>query len=290
MKHYHSTAQLVRLLGAKEATSVILSAKRADRLEQEWVRKFRDAIRTQTYELLQNAEDTGRLKFELIDFVPLLMRHAYEMRLEAIKSTKPGPQKLSAPSPKMPRSLKGLREWWDLWRKTKKPTRRQRVLGERLKRAYMKNLENAWKEHGETFRSGKTASNTDAVRALMEAADVTFQRAKMTVETESTHYYNQMRRDIFDESEDVTHYMFMAIRDAATTKWCKTRHGLVYAKGDPLLDKETPAIHWYCRSELIPLTPKNPTHRRIIEDASRRRRNHKCEPLPAGWTGRSLGR
>lgn len=164
---------------------------------------------------------------------------------------------------------------------------RQKEIAEKIKKAYIKKVQSVWVKYGEEFRSGITAETTEAVRQIKEGADVVYSRAKMIVETETTYYYNKSRRTVYDESPDVTHYLFVSVRDHATTKWCKTRHGLVYKKGDPLLDKETPPIHWNCRSEILPLTWHNPAHRKLIEDLSRRRRNNTCEPLPPGWTTRA---
>lgn len=282
---------LTQLLGAREAYDAISLAKKQDRIESAWKKRAREAIDEFTRQILENAEKTGRLKFQDVDFLPLLMEHSYEVMKAGIASSatrKPvRSERLAAPAKGViPRSLKDLRKWWDNYRKNKKIPKRQKEIAEKLKKAYIGKLQSVWERHGEDFRAGKTADKQKAIKNIVKGAEVTYARAKMTIETETTYYFNKARRQVYDESPDVTYYLFMPIRDAATTKWCNSRRGLVYKKGDPLLDKETPPIHWNCRSELLPMTPLNPSHKKIIDDKSRARRNNRPEPLPKGWTGR----
>ena len=283
--------QLQKILGAREATDIINLSKQQESLEAKWQRKMKEEIQKITTELMKNAKTTGKLKFSEVDFSEIVMAHSFEVLKSGINSAQKRPQvraeRLAGPpKSQIPRSMKALRIMWDKWRTIGKMPPRQKSIAEKLKKAYLKKVQSVWVKYGDEFRSGITESATRAVEKIQEGADVIYSRAKMIVETETTYYYNRARRDIYDESPDVTHYLFVAIRDHATTKWCKTRNGLVYAKGDPLLETETPPIHWNCRSEILPLTAHNPNHRKLIEDPSRKRRNHKCFPLPKGWTGR----
>ena len=286
----HAINQLSRMVGAREASEVMKLAKKQERLEAAWRRKMKQRVEEITRELLNNARKTGRLNFETVSFEQIVMEHSFSVLKEGIKSAKPKSlvrsEKLaSPPKSQIPRSLKALRILWDSWKKTGKMPPRQRVIAKKLRTAYTQKLQSIWVKYGDEFRSGETASTARAVQAVQRGADVVNSRAKMIVETETTFYYNQARREVYDESPDVTHYLFVAIRDHATTKWCKSRNYLVYKKGDPLLDKETPPCHWNCRSELLPLTPLNPAHARIIGEKSKQRRNNRPAPLPPGWTG-----
>lgn len=288
--HIETIAKLTELLGVREATDVVLLAKRTTILERHWVLLAEAEIREAARGVIANARETGRLSFADVDFGDLLMQHSYAVMREGIESTeRRNPvrvERLAAPPKgKIPRSLRALREWWDKYRKGGRMPARQRKEAETLKKAFLDAIQKAWRRHSDDFLSGDTARNTEAVEAIMKAAAVPAARAKMTVETETTYYFNHARREVYDESPDVSHYLFMAVRDHRTTKWCKTRHGLVYAKGDPLLDKETPPCHWFCRSELLPLTPHNANHLALIQDRGRSRRHNSPEPLPKGWTG-----
>lgn len=283
---------LEKLLGSREASNVVQLAKKQERLEAIWRREMKEEIDRTTRKIISNASETGRLKLSEVNFDEIVMRHSYEVMKSGIKSTEAPPTlrgvKLAAPPPaKIPRSLKALRILWDRWRATGMMPPRQKAISNKIRKAYCAKVQSVWVKYGDEFRSGSTASITEVVRKMEEGADVAYSRAKMIVETETTYYYNKARRDIYDESPDVTHYLFVAIRDHATTKWCKSRQGLVYKKGSKILDKETPPIHWYCRSEILPLTWHNPNHRKLIEDLKRARMNNHCEPLPPGWTSRA---
>lgn len=283
---------LVQLLGAREASNVVHLAKKQEHLEAHWRRIMKQRTEEITRELIANAAKTGRFQSQLVDFEDIVMRHSFEVMKSGIRSTRTATpirnEYLAAPPPsRIPKSLKELQKLWDQWRTKKKLPPRQKKIAEKLKKNYLSKVESTWKKQNAAFLDGATTSKTEAVQAMAEAADVSYSYAKMTVDTETTYYYNKVRRDIYDQSDDITHYLFIAVRDHATTPWCKTRHGLVYKKGDPLLDKETPPIHWNCRSEILPLSPHNPNHAKIIQLASRQRRNNKCAPLPPGWTGRT---
>lgn len=191
----------------------------------------------------------------------------------------------------VPKSYRDLMKAYDHYRKTGKLPKRQQTLYERIKADYLKQCRKVWDKYGEKFRTGETASRVEATQQIRKAAETTTSRAQTIVRTETTSAYNQVKKEYFDSSPDVTHYMLIAIRDKRTTHWCSStkfqglrgRHGLVYAKDDPLCDKEVPACHWNCRSSWAPLSPRNPTHLKFINDKSLARRNNQCYPLPKGW-------
>lgn len=292
--------QLARMLGPRQAEAVLLSASDVQSLDAEWQRRWCEAIRIKTEEILENAAKTGRLKLSDVDFSDLAMEHSLavmkqaldhsvdfvprvpEARLAAGKKKKaPGP-----PRARVPWNFRQLRIMWDHYRKKKVIPPRQQAIAERVKKAYLEKVQQMWTQHGEAFRVGEVAVRKEAVTEIMRGADVAYSRAKMIVETETTYYYNKTRKAVYDRSTDVTHYLFMAIRDHRTTEWCKSRHGLVYAKTDPLFTSETPPCHWNCRSEILPLTPHNPRHAKLIDDHERQRRKNKCAPLPPEWSAR----
>lgn len=286
-----SIPNLMIMLGARETASVLRMAKKVDSLERKWQTVARDQIEEFTKEWIKNAEETGRLRLDFVDFVPLVMEHSKAVTQAGLESTKVAKpvrayRLASPPKSVLPQSFRELREWWDAYRKRNRIPPRQATIAARLRKAYVDKCQEVWKANASDFLSGNTASKTEAIEAIKKGADVVVSRAKMIVETETTHYFNKARRQVYDQSPDVTHYLFVAVRDHATTKWCKSRQGLVYAKGDPLLEKETPPIHWNCRSELLPLTPANPNHLRLIEDKKRQRRNNKPEAMPPEWTAK----
>lgn len=284
-----------RLLGVLAALSqhervrLSKSLRETNALEAFWSNRFRNAIKSLDERVFRSLYDHGSFAESSIDFLPLILDFSFRVLLAGMKeatASDVGLRRLAKPpAGKIPRSLRTLREMYDSWRKKRKIPTRQKWFAEKLKATYIKRCHSVWEKHSEDFRSGKSF-DLGKVRAVLEKADMATARGEQIVRTETTYYYTNGQRKIYDSVSDVTHYVFVAIRDKATTKWCKTRQGLVYAKTDPLLDKETPPIHWNCRSGLLPLTPQNPKHRRLIEDKSRNRRNHQCEPLPPGWNSR----
>lgn len=190
-----------------------------------------------------------------------------------------------------PRSLKDIMKAYDQYRKRGVIPKRQQKFFDKIKKDYLKKCRSVWDNYGEEYRKGETASRVEATEQIRKAAQTTTSRAKTIVRTETTSAYNTARKEYFDSSPDVTHYLFIAIRDSRTTRWCtqktidgkRGRHGLVYAKDDPLCAKETPACHWNCRSTMVPLTDVNPSHQKMIQDKSLARRKYECYPLPKGW-------
>lgn len=290
-------ATAVRLLGSEHASFIALKATAQDRIEEYWkVRTefYLDALNAKALELLLEGKSLQDL-----DLTELLMEHYFAVN-EAAISTAQSEQDLivrrsrlaKPPKADIPKSFRKLREMYDIWRTKGWVPKRQKELAERIKKAYVKKAQDVWRRYTGDFREGKVADKQEALQVIKKGVRGVYSRAKMIVETETTNYYNETRKEVYDQSSAVTHYLFLAIRDQATTKWCtervvdgkRGRHGLVYAKEDTLTKKETPAIHWNCRSEMVPLTPYNPSHKRLIEDESKHRRSHHCHPLPKGWT------
>jgi len=173
---------------------------------------------------------------------------------------------------------------WDKWRKKKLVTRRQKNLADKVRREFLRKVQNVFQRVSQEFRDGGVFDLAGAREDLQRAMKSSRARAQMITNTETAYYYNNARREVYDKSPDVKGYLFLAIRDSATTSWCKTRTGLVYHKGDAHLDREHPPVHWNCRSEMLPLVLQNARHRALLEDKTLDRRNHKCTPLPRGWT------
>lgn len=295
----HTVKELVKLVGTKDAINIVLLANRTHDLESVWRSKltylWNEMIRNTQEELAE----TGKVKDSVIPLEKLIVEHAFAVIFDAVRTTNGPPEFLppvrmgAYPKGPMPRSLGALMKLWDLWRKKGVVPPRQKKIIESVKKAYVKKCQEVYIKNSEQFRSGDAFDQQQLIDKINKATKGEYSRNKTIIETETTRYWNQTRRNIYDESKDVTHYLFIAVRDQATTAWCfngkrphargRGRGGLVYAKDDPLLKTETPPCHWNCRSEILPLTPANPRHQSLIEDKSKSRRSHSCEPLPAGW-------
>lgn len=283
-------ADIPHFLDENDRLRLAAGVKAVNKLEKKWFLKLETYFAAMTRQMIATLGPSG---FEIphnFDLFHIFADHYFESLELGFKDADRHPPKTlvvkrlagAGPPPKIPKSLGALMELWDQYRKGKL-LKRQMTFAERIKAAYLERLKKIQLEHGEEFREGTTYDQWDVVEKITRASYATQSRAKMIVETETTRFFNEGRRQVYDQSQDVTHYLFLAIRDHRTTKWCKTRQGLVYAKGDPLLDIETPPCHWNCRSEVVPLTPLNPKHLILIKNPSIQRRNNSPAPLPKGW-------
>lgn len=275
-------------LDPAEVSEAIHLAKKAQKIENKWIIKTESFYRKTAEYVADLLTKSVFIEASKIDIESLFVEHAFDVMFEAFETTHslpkvPNGAKLAYPKGPMPRSLKQLMVLWDKWRKKGDAPPRQKAIANKIKKKYLQKVQEVTKTYNDRTRRGEVVSKKEVADMLVSRSKAEAARSKTIVETETTRYWNTIRRDAYDSSPDVTHYLFVSIRDAATTKWCKTRTGLVYSKTDPLLDKETPPIHWNCRSEILPLTPLNPRHLKLIENESLRRRNHSPERLPPEW-------
>lgn len=272
------------------------SAKIAQKLENRWEARIQRHLDSLLPELVEALAD--RTKMPDFGLEELLTRQYFDVSISAMRYAETEremdrkiPKRRLARDVKIPKSLKRIREQYDLWRKGKVKPKYPASKAIKIQREYLKTVKSAWEKYSKDFREGKVADQKEVVEKIRRSAQVEVSRAKTIVRTETTNYYNAARKEYYDESEDITHYLLIAIRDAATSPWCtpnylngkRGRSGLVYAKTDPLCDQERPACHPGCRSEYLPLNNLNPAHLKYIQDKSIQRRQHTCFPLLRGW-------
>lgn len=276
------------MLGNQEAHDVIRLSKKAQTLENKWLIKS-DQMFKKTADYIAGLVEIGiELDPNRIDFEQFYVDQSFDVMFEAFKTAQRMPQipdksRLAYPKGAMPRSLGELMSLWDKWRTKKVIPARQKAIAAKVKKKYIEKVQKVTSKYNQRILNGEVVEKKEIIDDLMEVSKADRARSNTIVATETTRYWNKIRKDTYDQSPDVTHYLYLAVRDHATTKWCRTRTGLVYAKGDPILLREMPPIHWWCRSELLPLTPLNPKHLKLINDMTLRRRNHSPEPLPQGW-------
>lgn len=277
------------------------SAKIAQRLEDLWTARIIAALHDFTPAMIAALEETGKPLD--IDLDRIFAEHFFEVSIESMRyamgeqethtnlPARVGRTMAKPPAVRIPNSLRSLMELYDLWRRGKYKPKRAISQARDIKKEYLKKVSSVWEKYSEPFRKGEVGSQEVVRQQIQEAARTTSSRAKTIVRTETTNYYNKARKEFYDESVDITHYLFIAIRDATTSPWCtphttngyRGRSGLVYSKDDPLCDKERPGCHWNCRSEYLPLNRLNPAHLKYIQNLSIQRREHNCYPLPKGW-------
>jgi SPP1 gp7 family putative phage head morphogenesis protein len=282
-----------KLLGA-QWDCLEAAATETDHLEARYRRRFQDLFAKYNEALLQGQEPDTQ---EITD---LLIRHYFETSIMAWRYaetekdliTKPKMRFAKPPATKLPKSLKELMKLYDKYRKTgetsSKTAKRAKEIADRVRESYLKRIASIYKRYGAQWQGdawtfGDLDAKARATKALERASKASYARSKMIVETETTNYVNKARKDYYDASPDVEAYLFLAVRDAATTKWCKSRTGKWFHKHEAVADICTPPIHYNCRSEIVPLSPLNPVHKRILADNSRHATQSNVEPLPKGW-------
>ena len=277
-----SRQDLVRLRNSSEV---------AQRVEDKWDAAFRRAISVAAEASADSLPAGGPVVSP--DFESLFIRHYFDVQFEALALAE-REQELGRRSFRMatqPRTLRQVMELYDRWRKGLWKPKSISRKADSVKKAYVAAVQAAWQANSEDFREGTVFDQREVERKIQDAAAGTRARAQTIVRTETTRYYTDARKAYYDHSTDVTHYLFLAVRDKATTCWCKAgftdgkrgRSGLVFEKGSRLLLVNKPPCHWCCRSELLPLSPLNPSHRRLIEDVSIAANRVKLYPLPPGW-------
>ncbi len=282
-----------RLVGSEHAKIIYRLAKTQDSLENKWIGRVGSVHKKIRKSLIEGLRNTGKISID-IDLITELLFESFmetvETAKESVEQEEKVIEKLTA-APKIPKSFRDLRKLYDQYQKTGHVPKRVSDLAEKIKKQYLKKTQSVWRKYSAEFREGDVANQNRVIDQIKKAADTVPARAKNIVRTETTNYYNDARIEIYDQSDAIWGYLFLAIRDQGTTKWCtdkvingkRGRHGLVYRKGDPLTTKERPSCHWNCRSEMVPLSIHNPRHRKLIEDVSMHRRSHSCHPLPEGW-------
>lgn len=286
-------------LGKDETKAIYSMAEKAQSIEDKYKRKT-DTVWNKIFDQAFESVKEGN-PVEIDDELEkLFTEHFFEVCKEAYRSTKKD-KTITMARGGIPRTLKDLMRVWDIWKKKKKAPQQQAAYARKIKEAYIQKLQETWKKYREKWESGEE-SKEEIKKKIKKEANTTQSRANNIIETENTRYWNQTRRQIYDSSPVISHYLYMPVRDMATTPWCfpgiksprtrseaklnprglRGRGRLVYRKDDPELDNVCPS-HWNCRSELVPLTPANPRHKQMIEDKTLARRSHECVPLPRGW-------
>lgn len=287
------------MVGPEHGRIIIRLAKKQDSLESRWkmlVARLHEQVLMKIEADIKAGRDPelpAKIfeEFVLSHFMECWGVAADSVRAETavIISSEPETQLSKRTTP--PGGMKRIRELFDRYRKEGKLPKAMKEKAKDIQKNYLKKIGEVWKKHSAEFREGNEYTQESVLRKVQKSADVGAARAQTIVRTSTTNYYNQTRREMYDSMDVVWGYLFLAIRDQGTTKWCtdkvtqgkRGRHGLVYKKGEPLTINERPACHWNCRSEFTPLSVYNPRHLKLIENKKLWRENNNCHPLPPGW-------
>lgn len=309
--------RLAQLVGNEDALRIEHNARIAEHIEQEWKKRFDALFDALTEQLLTTLEASGDLQWpaDLLERIgALLLEHELQTVVAATTTITPAEYVRAAAgrAPKWPTDIARIRALWDQWRHTGRLPGRTAEQARAVKTLYIRRVQHAWQTKGATFITGEknrvagygakgtNKNNTgkgeraavwnpdafdrvSARAAIQQATRVSRARAYTIVETETTRYYNTVRINTYNAIDTVVAYLFICVRDAATTKWCKSRSGVVFFKATDLLRHNTPPCHYNCRSELLPLSRLNPAHRKLLENASNWAQNRALVPLLPEW-------
>ena len=240
-----------RLALGDEYVRLEKEGKRVQKIENEFNAEIEKNLKRTITNAIEKSAQGFTPDFDIPWLKEVLERHALTTMIAAYEfaeSKKPSTRKFSKPpSPKLPRTLKDLMKIWDSYQKKDNLLKRANKLYEQVRKQYLQKLETVWKVHGQDFLEGKTGNKEQAIDAIIKQGDTTIARAKTIIATETTYYQNKARVTYYNAVPEVTHYLFLAIRDKATTAWCaprvtagkRGRHGLVFEKGSELLKKNT---------------------------------------------------
>ena len=121
-----------------------------------------------------------------------------------------------------------------------------------------------------------------AKKRMMSTFDATKSRVETIFRTETTTYFDQTQVRYFQSDPEIIGFLFDALLDSATTKICRSRHGLVYRPKTQELREVTGACHYNCRKHLIALA-NTEYNRKLLADPNRDPSKRKVAPLLPGW-------
>lgn len=238
---------MINLLGHEDGMHIYHLAKKAEIMERKNSDDLQKAIKETINKISKAIHSTGRLPRDLTKYMDAIddavMQMYFNTCYDAIRTgNKRAPSVRMAKLPKgtIPSSLLDLRRKYDLYKKKKEMTPRQRQIADSLKKAYVKRVQSVWEKKSEPFREGEKPTLSEVKEFISQAAKVPAARANTISATETTRYYNEERVKRYSGSNDFTHFLYLAIRDHRTTKWCRTRHHKIFTKGTKLFEDNVP--------------------------------------------------
>jgi SPP1 gp7 family putative phage head morphogenesis protein len=162
--------------------------------------------------------------------------------------------------------------------------KRSRALSERMKKQYLQKLKRKFNKIVPMLTRGEI-SPADAKKEMMNVWGASKSRVETIFRTETTNYFGKVQVNFFQDDDEIIGFLFDSNIDSSITDICRSRHGMIFTKehtGKNSLAYNTPALHYNCRSHLIPLA-NTPENRKLLEDVSRDPSKHKLAELPDDW-------
>jgi len=159
--------------------------------------------------------------------------------------------------------------------------RRSKILTDKLRKEYFGKLKKQFNVIVPLLLRGDVTPK-QAKDKMKDVLKATKPRVETIFRTETTNYFTKTQTAFFEDDEDIIGFMFDAVRDSSNTSICRARHGLIYRPKTKLLKENSPALHYNCRSHLIPIA-NTVQNRKLLSDPSRDPSKKSVPPLPKGW-------
>lgn len=159
--------------------------------------------------------------------------------------------------------------------------KRSKILTSRLQKLYQQKLRRKFNDLMPKILDGQI-SPAEAKLKIQKEWATSKARVETVFRTETTNYFARTQVAFFAKEEEIIGFLFDSVRDTGRTDICRSRHGLIYKPGSKLLKENTPALHYNCRSHLIPLV-NTESNRKMIEDPKRDPTKVSVAPLPPDW-------
>lgn len=195
----------------------------------------------------------------------------------------PIPPETQREVPDLRKVFKNQRYWRQIMKRSQKMT-------DRLMKSYLGKLRRGFRQLMPMVAENQITPK-EAKKQMMDIFRATKPRVETIFRTETTNFFSKTQTDYFADDREIIGYLFDAVRDQSTTDICASRHGMVYRPDHTGLDSiayNTPALHYNCRSHLIPLA-NTPENANLINDRSRdpALNRGKIKPLDPRWRSKA---
>lgn len=212
------------------------------------------------------------------DFYESVVRAAIKTS-EDTKSMQINRKKLALGLPKGKKALERIFGQSKYWQRI---LNRSIKLTDRMRRQYQRKLKTQFDKIVPHLLNGEMTPG-EAKKHMTESWATSKPKVETIFRTETTNYFGRTQVAYFEDDDEIIGFLFDALHDGGTTEICSKRHGLVYRPRTKLLQDNTPALHYNCRSHLIPLANTS-ENRKMLGDPSRSPSNRTVPPLPPGWS------
>jgi SPP1 gp7 family putative phage head morphogenesis protein len=169
----------------------------------------------------------------------------------------------------IPKDLTGLEKIFRDKRRWPLIMKRSVAIVNRVRTQYLGLLQKKFQILVPQFRSGEVTPD-QVKEELMKVWQARKARVELIFRTETSTYFGKTQVAFYNSDPDIIGFLFDSVRDTGRTEICRARHGLIFTKehkGELSLSRNTPALHYNCRSHLIALANTKENVMMLRDDA-----------------------